>query len=153
MLKLAIVGLGLLAGTGMAMAQGEVTAGTDNAAADAAAPLVASWIAEDIGGAASAEGVTSYVKMTDTGTAQGQGGCNSFTGHYTVDGATLAIGPLASTRRACPPAQMDQEGKFFAALEASKGFRIEDDKLVLLDAAGATLMTLHKQPLKAGSLP
>ncbi len=153
MLKLAIIGLGLVAGTGLAMAQGEATPGTDNAAPEAAAPLLASWIAEDIGGTPSAEGVTSYVKLTDTGTAQGQGGCNSFTGHYTVDGATLAIGPLASTRRACPPAQMEQESKFFSGLEASKSYRIEDDKLVLLDDAGATLMTLHKQPLRAGSRP
>jgi heat shock protein HslJ len=32
----------------------------------------------------------------------GYGGCNTFTGRYTLDDARVTVGPLASTRRACP---------------------------------------------------
>ena len=69
----------------------------------------------------------------------GSGGCNSFRGSYSLDGGTFRFGPIAATRRACPPPQMQQETRFFAALEATRGVRVEDGALLLLDAAGATL--------------
>jgi heat shock protein HslJ len=36
------------------------------------------------------------------GTASGSSGCNTFTGPYQVNGPSMAIGLLASTRMACP---------------------------------------------------
>ena len=76
---------------------------------------------------------------------QGRGGCNSFRGRWTLDGETLTLGPIASTRRACPPPQMQQETRFLAALEATRGFRIEDGRLILLDAAGTPVARLERQ--------
>lgn len=107
--------------------------------------LAATWIAEEINGAPSAEKVVSWMKLTAEGRAQGQGGCNSFSGSYKLDGGTLSFGPVASTRRACPETQMSQEDRFFATLGAVKSGRIEDGKLVLTDLEGNALVTFHRK--------
>jgi putative lipoprotein len=100
------------------------------------AALAGTWTLEDVGGARAAAGVESYVSLTAEGEVLGRGGCNGFRGRYKVDGGALTLGPLAATRRACPPPQMQQETRFLAALEATRGFRIEDGRLVLVDALG-----------------
>lgn len=124
------------------------------AAAPAAAPaevpadmaaIAGTWIAEEINGAPSGEKVVSWLKLGNEGRAQGQGGCNSYTGTYKLEDGTLSFGPLASTRRACPEPQMSQEDRFFAALGAVKAARIEDGKLVLADLQGNPLVRLHKK--------
>ena len=52
----------------------------------------------------------------------GSAGCNDYSGPYTLTGTTLKIGPLATTRKACDPKNMDQETQFLAALQASTTF-------------------------------
>jgi len=64
----------------------------------------------------------------------GFGGCNRFSGGYTLDGAALRFAPLAATRMACDPAAMDLEGRVFRMLGAVTAYRIEGDRLVLLSA-------------------
>ncbi len=121
-----------------------VAADAEAAATPEPAPsIVGTWIAEEIAGAPAADKVVSWLSLTDSGRAQGQGGCNSFSGTYTAEDGTLAFGPLAATRRACPEPAMTQEARFFAALAASKAARIEDGKLVLLDASGAPTARLQ----------
>jgi len=109
------------------------------------AAVAGTWIAEEINGAPSGEKVVSWLKLGDEGRAQGQGGCNSYTGTYKLEDGVLTFGPLASTRRACPEPQMSQEERFFAALGAVKAVRIEDGKLVLADLQGHPLVSLHKK--------
>jgi heat shock protein HslJ len=75
--------------------------------------------------------------FAEDGTVAGSGGCNSFNGTYTVDGAGIAFGPVASTKMACEQAVMDQETAFFAALAASSTYAISGDALELRDADGA----------------
>lgn len=51
--------------------------------------------------------------------AGGSGGCNGFGGPYTQSGASLRLGPLVSTRRACTSeAANAQEAAYFRALES-----------------------------------
>lgn len=109
------------------------------------AMLAATWIAEEINGAPTAEKVVSWMKLTSEGRAQGQGGCNSFSGSYKLEDGVLSFGPIASTRRACREPQMSQEDRFFATLGAVKSGRIEDGKLVLTDLEGNTLLTFRKK--------
>jgi heat shock protein HslJ len=67
------------------------------------------------------------------GSIQGHGGCNGFSGSLeTTDGA-LGVGPLASTRKACPETIMNRESAFMAALENAKLFEMGKDRLQLLD--------------------
>lgn len=69
----------------------------------------------------------------------GRSGVNAFSGTFVRDGASLRFGPLAVTRMAGPPARMELETTVLAALEATRGWRVGDRRLDLLDAAGATL--------------
>ncbi|MBB5221146.1 putative lipoprotein [Amaricoccus macauensis] len=123
---------------------GEAAAAAAEVPADMAA-VAGTWIASEINGAATDEKVVSWLKLSDAGRAQGQGGCNSFTGTYKLENGTLTFGPLASTRRACPETQMSQEQRFFAALGAVKAARLESGDLVLTDLAGEPLVQLRKK--------
>ena len=67
----------------------------------------------------------------------GESGCNSFSGGYTVDGETIAIGPLASTLRACAdPAVDEQEAKYLQALALAKTFTVTGSRLDLFREDG-----------------
>ena len=65
------------------------------------------------------------------GRASGSSGCNKLMGTYTRNGGALAVGPLASTRMACPPDMMAQESALLDAYALTTGFRIEGDRLTL----------------------
>jgi heat shock protein HslJ len=78
-------------------------------------------------------------RFGDDGRVTGSGGCNRFFGPYEVDGGRLAIGPVASTRMACPEPEGvgEQEAAFFAALERVATWSIREDRLQLRDEDGA----------------
>ena len=67
------------------------------------------------------------------GSVTGSTGCNRFTAPYTLDGATLEIGEVASTRMACAPPADTVERQYVAALGQVKAWRSENDELTLLD--------------------
>ena len=62
-----------------------------------------------------------YAHLTVTlgadGRAYGNGGCNHWFAPYTLDGQRLTFGGVGSTRKACAPALMEQEHRFFEALQ------------------------------------
>jgi putative lipoprotein len=100
------------------------------------------WVAEDIGGGGVIDRLQSSISFTAEGQVHGSGGCNNFTGRYTLDGKTLSLGPLASTRKACPPAIMEQEARFLEALGKTRTYRFENGLLFLLDAQGSPVTRL-----------
>jgi heat shock protein HslJ len=53
------------------------------------------------------------------GVVTGSSGCNRFQGAFSADGKGLKIGPLATTRMACPDEVMAQEQEFLRALESA----------------------------------
>ena len=75
----------------------------------------------------------------------GRLGCNRFTGTYAQDGYKLTFGPLASTKMACPVAQMKTEMRNSAALAATHQADISHLKLVLQDAGGKALLRLQRR--------
>ena len=68
-----------------------------------------------------------------SGHASGSSGCNKLMGRYTVSAGTLRIGPLASTRMACPPAMMEQETTLTATFDRPSSYRITGETLTLFD--------------------
>ena len=82
------------------------------------------------------------------GRVEGFGGCNSFTGSYTLDGDQLVIGALAGTMMACAPAVMALETAFTRALAGT--FRVEarEGRLALSGSAGP-VFTFDEAPLPA----
>jgi putative lipoprotein len=112
---------------------------------DAAVLVGPTWVAEDIRNRGVIDDLQLSITLTAEGQAHGFGGCNNFTGRYTLDGTTLTLGPLASTRKACPPALMSQEASFHQALGETRGYRFENGLLFLLDAQGASVMRLWRR--------
>jgi heat shock protein HslJ len=72
------------------------------------------------------------------GTVSGSAGCNGYFGSYEVDGETIIFGLLGSTLMACaePEGIMEQEVAYLAVLGSAGTYRIEGDKLDLVDADG-----------------
>jgi heat shock protein HslJ len=71
------------------------------------------------------------------GKVGGSAGCNRYFAGYTVEGASIAIEPPASTRKMCPEAVMQQEFAYLAALPTAATFSIQGDELELRTADGA----------------
>jgi heat shock protein HslJ len=75
-------------------------------------------------------------------TVTGSGGCNQLSGGYRTSGADgIAIGPLASTKKACGDGTEALDAQLTAALEASTTWEIRGDSLTLRDDAGAAQLT------------
>lgn len=99
------------------------------------------WLAEAITGVALTESAQSRLEVMADGRIAGNSGCNVFTGAGELRDGTVKIGMLATTRMACPPAIMDQEGRFLAALGKAVGYAATPNgRLVLRDSSGAELV-------------
>jgi putative lipoprotein len=99
--------------------------------------LGGTWVAEDIDGAGVIDDAQSTVQFGNDGRISGRGACNGYSGTVDLKGAQIIIGQLVSTKMACPPAVMNQENRFLAALQAARTYRTdENNKLILSDATG-----------------
>lgn len=80
----------------------------------------------------------------------GRSACNRYTGPAEIDltAGTIKIGPVVSTKMACPPPQMESETRYLGALERASRIELEAGRLALHseDAAGETT-TLLFEPL------
>jgi heat shock protein HslJ len=81
----------------------------------------------------------------DQGQISGDSGCNQFSGAYRVDGTKIAIGPLASTLRACADPAVDQQAsEYLAALELARTFTTAGGNLTLLRDDGGIAVTFQR---------
>ncbi|ADZ70435.1 META domain-containing protein [Polymorphum gilvum] len=132
--------LGLAAGLSLTLAAGA------GHAQDLPFDLAGNWQVEEIDGTPVLDGVDVQLDLSSGGTAGGSTGCNTMFGQVKVSGGVLKIGPLAVTRKACPPAVMEQERKLLEVIGAVADYRKEDGALVLLSAAGGAVMRLSLRP-------
>ena len=116
------------------------------AAADAAPAATSETLAgresklESLGGEAipaATGGRPVTVMFAADGRVSGSGGCNRFSGSYTLSGDALELGPLAATKMACPA--MELESRVFAALQAVRRWKVAAGSLELADASGKAL--------------
>lgn len=79
----------------------------------------------------------------EDGTLHGSGGCNNFTGQYTLDRAAMTIGPVGATMMACaePEGIMEQEAQFLAALETVNSWSLNGSTLFLRTAEDTMAIT------------
>lgn len=110
------------------------------------------WIATMInngkGGVVSVvAGTTVSAVFGPDGRVAGSGGCNRYSGTYTADGSSLAVGPVAATKMACPaPGVMEQEGQYYGALTRVTTYTFDGDRLQLRDASGALQVDYRAVP-------
>jgi heat shock protein HslJ len=72
----------------------------------------------------------------------GSTGCNTYSGPYAQDGASIRIGTIGMTKIGCPGAVADREQSFVRALDEVRTLRRVDAGLELLDEAGRTRLLL-----------
>ena len=107
--------------------------------------IVGKWLAEDIAGGGVLDRVQTTLEVSNDGTVSGSTAVNRYGGKASIDGNKITLGQLVMTRRAGPPALMDQESKFVAALEKVASFQVDDSGLLsLLDAEGKNLVRFSK---------
>lgn len=82
-------------------------------------------------------------RFGDDGKVTGSAGCNGYGGDYRFDGKVLTIEPPISTKMNCnrPEGVMEQENRYLNLLTSVAGYRIDGDRLDLLDEAGKALLT------------
>jgi heat shock protein HslJ len=83
------------------------------------------------------------VVFADDGTISGSSGCNAYAGTYTVDGTSIAISEVATTRLFCSNDVMQQEQAFLAALQASTRYELTADRMTMRSDDGALQVDLQ----------
>lgn len=113
-------------------------------AEDVPVDLVGKWRVETIAGVAANPDVKTWLEFENAGTVGGSGGCNSLFGPLRLEGDGLKIGPLAVTRKACPPNVMGQERDFLKAVPTVRQFslKFENQVLVLMNGSGDEVVSL-----------
>jgi putative lipoprotein len=84
-----------------------------------------------------------FILHSENQQVEGFGGCNRFMGGYSLSNSALALPNLASTMMACVDG-MQYEHALHTALRQTSSWRIEGERLTLLDAAGKSLATFEK---------
>lgn len=92
------------------------------------------WIVEDINNSGVIDNSRASLTFDEAGRVAGMSSCNSYGAGYALTGEGLTIGRAAATLRACAPALMDQERKFFDTLSKVSGFTIDDTGALILTA-------------------
>jgi heat shock protein HslJ len=123
-----------------AIALGIVMAGSGSTRADEPDPAWLTgtiWRAETIMGRPVIDASASTITFESDGRVHGRGGCNRYFGSSTIDGEQVSFSALGSTKMACAPALMEQEARFFQALESAERWSLDGHGLLLIHSAGA----------------
>lgn len=124
---------------------GKIVDKTDIPAAPPPPPILdVTWQAESIGGTPVVGSAPATLSIAGDMRAGGRGGCNSWFAQAKIDGDAIAFSAVAATRMSCAAGITEQETAFFAALGATRFWRLRDDKLVLVDSAGLDLVAFAK---------
>jgi heat shock protein HslJ len=89
------------------------------------------WQLEDLGGHGVIDNPQATITFPEMGKVGGNGSCNRFFGPAVITGDAIKVGPLGSTRMACSDAVMNQETKYFEALQAAEHFEWKDPYLLI----------------------
>lgn len=76
----------------------------------------------------------------EQGRLGGSTGCNRYGAAYELDGASISLGEIASTRIACEGTAQAVEEAYLAALADVARWQVADDQLTLADADGEELL-------------
>lgn len=103
------------------------------------------WIAEEVGGQPVPGGLEPSLLVEPDGKVTGHAGCNGYFGSVIVAGEAMSFGNLGATRKACAEPAMSQEDRLLDALDSTRGYRLQDGNLVLLDGSGAPLVRFRDE--------
>ncbi|MBX3030873.1 MAG: META domain-containing protein [Chloroflexi bacterium] len=101
--------------------------------------ITGTWTLERIDGESVPAGVGAIATFGEDGSLTGFGGCNSFSGSYTIEGGLITVGPLAATLKLCPDTS-DTERLYLDALQGATTWSTTGGSLVL-DGAGELVLS------------
>ncbi len=105
------------------------------------------WRLEQLGSQGAIEGNQPTLSFAEAGKVSGSGSCNQFNGPVSVNGKSISIGVLASTRMACSDALNAQESMYFKALQQAEWFTVLGNSLTIYTKAmDQPLMFLRTSP-------
>lgn len=90
------------------------------------------WALEELGGAVLVD-VEPTLTFGGDGTVSGSAGCNTFSGTYALEDASLTFGPLAATKMACADPTMFVESAFLAAMAGVTGWSLDGAGRLVLE--------------------
>ena len=99
-----------------------------------------SWWVEDIAGKGVVDRSHTTIEFDGAGGVFGDSGCNRYFGTFTVNADEISFGPLAGTRKACAGALMDQETRFYRAMELSTSWEVAETGLLYLRDENAVVV-------------
>jgi heat shock protein HslJ len=91
-----------------------------------------SWNLAGMGDTADFARIVPTIEFGADGSASGFSGCNTFSGTFTTDGETIALGPLATTKMGCERPASAVETEYLRALSGVTTWSIEPDGRLLL---------------------
>jgi heat shock protein HslJ len=135
----------LLAGLLISLGAAVRAAGPEPAAAPTASlvdsGILGEWIIEQARSAPITDKRNARLNFGADGSLSGNASCNALTTRYTLTGEALKLGAIATTRKACNEALLEQEDRVLTALERASRVAVPPHGfLTLWDADGAVLM-------------
>ena len=91
------------------------------------------WRAVSVGDEAIPANTGIYIRFEVDGSIEGHAGCNGFSGSLEQRDSGVGVGPLGTTRMACPDPIMSREATFIDAVQKMASFQSTSDSLSLLD--------------------
>lgn len=102
------------------------------------------WSLVSFGGSPVLASVSTSMNF-DKGRLAGSDGCNRYSTTYGAADNRLKIGPnIASTRMACPRPIMEEAATFIEMLGRTTGYRVDGDRMTLLDSSGLPMAAFKK---------
>ena len=98
------------------------------------------WRAVSIGDEAIPANSGIYIRFEVDGSIEGNAGCNGFFGSLEQRDSGVGVGPLGTTRMACPDPIMSREMSFIDAVQKTASFQSTSDSLSLLDEESDVLV-------------
>lgn len=127
-----------LAGIAFVMLQGRQLA-QQNLPGGGAGLTANAWRPVEVAGETIPDDAGLLVNFEVDGSITGNGGCNQFFGTLEQSDSGISVGPLGSTRMACPEPIMRRETAFLEALQETRGFSLQADGMSILDEDGNVL--------------
>ncbi len=105
--------------------------------------------AEGPGGGGVIDNAQATLAFPEAEKVSGNGSCNRFFGPVKIEGDLIQVGPLGSTRMACPQAVMHQETKYLNALQAAERFEWQDPICCCIARAWKSRCASHERDRKS----
>lgn len=104
------------------------------------------WVLVEMNGTSPIAGSEITLEFNE-GVLGGNASCNSYGGDYVAGpGGNLQVGDVFRTLMACiePPGLMEQEDAYLDALDQADSYIIEADRLIIMNAAGASILIFDR---------